>query len=756
MPEVSFSDSLLAQSGYDQFLYKDGLLNYSNIGAESSSSVGNPITDSISPGLLLSGSTDATVTWDAGSIRSGKAKYDNTETGYIIGVDESDSLVKFYIGNTTSYLNWTGTGLTIAGTLIASSIHIPDEDTTANSFHVDTTGAGWVGATETNRATAPMRWTAAGILTAAGAIISGVFTVGATSSGIANFSDGGDLVTVDEANVDALALTNAPAEAGADVTSGHTSADTALVNAVAAATVEEGASKAYTWRHATDVTKIDGGDIYTNTVTATQINVSQLSAIAADMGTITAGTITGAIVQTDVAASTGIKMISTSLKGYDTNNDETFNLDASTGSITLKKYTGAGGVDIQGALVPTEVLEAGENMTAGDAYCILGQEQYQVECAKSSYVQEGNPDTNYDGITFLDIAIGVGVNKYAYIEFDISSTPAAAERAYLRVYVPAAHGFRGDIWRVTSTWDEATLTWNNKPTDSGVAEVVDINPAGNGQYVYIDITTVYNQWKAGTYTNYGLVFYNDTYGSGRLNSDDHGTAAFRPQLFVFGVSSNSGKAYKADADDYEKAINFRGFVTEDVTSGNNFQGQIGGIYDSLSGLVAGYKYYLSDTAGSIDITPGTFQRECGIATSTTDIAIQREDTISAMGYESNVVMAENTPRFFVCGFKPRMIMFEINTNPGVYTDPKALQFIGATQWKNNAVWTSGEHIGIKDNGAANEWVISTSYIFEIEGGANDWGIKVSDVLDLGFVLEYVVIAGATVSDTIGFTWYAFK
>jgi len=41
------------------------------------------------------------------------------------------------------------------------------------------------------------------------------------------------------------------------------------------------------WSHASDTTKIDGGDIYTNTVTATQISVSQLDALAVNTGTLT-------------------------------------------------------------------------------------------------------------------------------------------------------------------------------------------------------------------------------------------------------------------------------------------------------------------------------------------------------------------------------------------------------------------------------------------------------------------------------------
>lgn len=44
------------------------------------------------------------------------------------------------------------------------------------------------------------------------------------------------------------------------------------------------------WRHPSDQTTINGGDIYTGSVTASKITVSQLSALSANMGTITAGT----------------------------------------------------------------------------------------------------------------------------------------------------------------------------------------------------------------------------------------------------------------------------------------------------------------------------------------------------------------------------------------------------------------------------------------------------------------------------------
>jgi len=71
------------------------------------------------------------------------------------------------------------------------------------------------------KATAPFRVAADGSTILTDLTATGVFTISATSSGIANLSDAGDLVTVNEADVDALALTNGPAEAGADVTADH-------------------------------------------------------------------------------------------------------------------------------------------------------------------------------------------------------------------------------------------------------------------------------------------------------------------------------------------------------------------------------------------------------------------------------------------------------------------------------------------------------------------------------------------------------
>jgi len=76
------------------------------------------------------------------------------------------------------------------------------------------------------------------------------------------------------------------------------------------------AAKATGWSHGLDVTKIDGGKIYTGTVIAAAISVAQLSAIAADLGTITAGLITGATIRT-AAGNPRVELTGTTLKVYD-------------------------------------------------------------------------------------------------------------------------------------------------------------------------------------------------------------------------------------------------------------------------------------------------------------------------------------------------------------------------------------------------------------------------------------------------------
>ena len=108
---------------------------------------------------------------------------------------------------------------TFRGTLTAGDLHIPDQDTTANSFHVDSAGNHWSGATETNKATAPFRVSNAGALVATTATITGGdLTSSELNSNVveeANILDGAvatdkvAALAVTSAKIGALAVTTA-------------------------------------------------------------------------------------------------------------------------------------------------------------------------------------------------------------------------------------------------------------------------------------------------------------------------------------------------------------------------------------------------------------------------------------------------------------------------------------------------------------------------------------------------------------------
>lgn len=96
-------------------------------------------------------------------IKGGATGYDSG-VGWWLGMDGGTA--KFFIGDSSgSKITWDGTTLSISGSLVANELHAPDEDTTANSFHVNSVGLMWIGATETNKATAPIRASAAGEMT---------------------------------------------------------------------------------------------------------------------------------------------------------------------------------------------------------------------------------------------------------------------------------------------------------------------------------------------------------------------------------------------------------------------------------------------------------------------------------------------------------------------------------------------------------------------------------------------------------------
>lgn len=300
-----------------------------SIGADNSSSV------TIPPDSIGSGTDTATTQVTTGSTQAVKKTYDNTATGYILGLDPKDGLAKFYIGSPSAYINWDGTSLTVVGGVSISSLDIPDT-ITGNSFHVDTSGNSWWGATTLAGSTAKILNTGAASfssMTISGGAISGtpisaipnstvtdvsllekthnlLFSVTdadtiAWSSGTIVMSNGRtfSISAGNTGNMAALTYIYLDTAVSSTVLQTTTTYSTAMGatksllgmaqnNTVTASFIPYGAGQALIDGANIGALSIVAGNIAASTITSGKMNVSQLSAISADLGAITAGTIT--------------------------------------------------------------------------------------------------------------------------------------------------------------------------------------------------------------------------------------------------------------------------------------------------------------------------------------------------------------------------------------------------------------------------------------------------------------------------------
>jgi len=341
----------------------------------------------------------------AGTIADGDFTNTGAGAGFILGIDDSDSdRVKFYFGDATNNIQYDGNGnVTITGSITATtgtiggftiaSDHIRD---TANSMGIaSTVSAGddvrfWAGDTFANRATAEFRVTEAGAVTCTNITITGGSVAVAALSGAINsvnvniannnwaYSGAWSVTDADTVAWGAGTLTTAGggsysitgSNTGNMVAKTYIYFDIAVsttafqITTTAATAVGDGKVLIAIAQNGTNEANyivvndkqhnIDASDIVTGSITANEIatgtitaakmNVTQLSAIAADLGAITAGSISinGGVASIDTAGAGIFKsvQIGGTTRQYVVGDDGIFNFgDGSDGDATISGDT---------------------------------------------------------------------------------------------------------------------------------------------------------------------------------------------------------------------------------------------------------------------------------------------------------------------------------------------------------------------------------------------------------------------------------
>lgn len=336
----------------------------------------------ISPEQIGDGAMLSVVEQKVGNLQNGKVNFSNDAAGFILGVDKD--VAKFYIGDTTNYLNWDGSSLVVAGSLTASagtiggfSIGSDYFRDAADSFGLASTVSGsddvrfWAGDTFANRATADFRVTESGAVTASNITITGGSVVtsvlsGTIAQGNLNVADRGWVQTcvfsVTDADTvawgsgtftsaDGTAYSITGSNTGNMVAKTYIYLDTAVsttaYQTTTTATTAVGAGKVLVaiaqngTGEATftvlqgqggqniDASSIVAGSITANeiaasTITAGKLSVSTLSSITADLGTVTAGSVYSGLFSTSTSGSTTQRILmqnsDNSLRFYDSSN----------------------------------------------------------------------------------------------------------------------------------------------------------------------------------------------------------------------------------------------------------------------------------------------------------------------------------------------------------------------------------------------------------------------------------------------------
>ena len=202
--------------------------------------------------------------------------------------------------------------------------------------------------------------------------------------------------------------------------------------------------------------------------------------------------------------------------------------------------------------------------------------------------------------------------------------------------------------------------------------------------------------------------------------------------------------YACDGND-TAAMKFVGFAVSNGTDGTTMDVQFNGVVTGFSALDEGEKYYLSDTAGTISTTPGTYEVLVGRAISTTELLIEKgRRFLTGVGSFTDAGSAgQNQTSSITLGFRPSVIRLFMSGG----TTATLL---------SNGTWRNGTYKCVYSyvNSASGLSGSTSSYIGYAEGGSGSvhWEVTITSVTDTGFTFSATQqLTGPT---TVEYTWEA--
>ena len=221
----------------------------------------------------------------------------------------------------------------------------------------------------------------------------------------------------------------------------------------------------------------------------------------------------------------------------------------------------AGGILLGFGVLPGSAASLGltsQNLTPYRT-CTITATPAITTAVTDTTARQGSATNNFGTVATLNV-VSSSLNQRTYLKFDLTvcspaiPSSATVRLATLRLYMSAVPAVCRvlDLFPVTATWGETTLTWNNQPfgttinnpaTGSRTGTFNVGTPAGcqnqsTGAYVVGGtVTSDVSTFVAGGAMNFGWMIRDDTEGSSTTRtttfaSKEQGTVAQEPQLVI--------------------------------------------------------------------------------------------------------------------------------------------------------------------------------------------------------------------------------
>ena len=165
---------------------------------------------------------------------------------------------------------------------------------------------------------------------------------------------------------------------------------------------------------------------------------------------------------------------------------------------------------------------------------------------QDAWVNEANPTANYGNATYMSVKDRSGLAE-AYVRFnqaDLNSLlgqPVTSASLFMYQYQGTnSPGDTINLDRISSAWDESTVSWNNRPMyDAAPISTLTITGEANivGWREWSGLENTVSSWASGSNSNFGLALENNKDSQNeelfaRFYASEYSDAAFRPYLKI--------------------------------------------------------------------------------------------------------------------------------------------------------------------------------------------------------------------------------